>query len=398
MKNIILASASLLALLSAAPAIAQDSTVTQTGSANAATVNQTGAGNTTESDVTQYGADNLSTVTQTADGAKSEINQGGEGLFWPTTGEIHQAFGAEANVVQHAASSAQIDQIKVDGRPDRDVDANITQGAGSAGSSATIYQHVSNTALATIDQQGANNTSNVRHYQSNHNSYNSQSGDRNKSDILVGGSFNQETVLQSGDDNTSLVNVFGNSNVAYINQIGNWNGSSLSEIGSNSNVTVVQEGDRNTSQVAAGWRSTDYVSQSGNDNYSEINQGSQFAVNATVTQSGNGAVSKITQNGTGWNVNSNSNATVNQSADANSYITQNGVNHAALVTQSGDSTSTLTQNDSGQSATVWKTADSSTSTILQGGDANFASVSQHTDGTVSSVTQNGNSNVAYVTQ
>ena len=344
MKSPIYSSVSVLALLFAAPAIAQnnESDIAQTGNDNAAEVSQDGSNAT--STVTQSSDDNIVEVNQSGDGASSLVEQTGDNSAY--------AFADPNNV------------------------AEVTQN----GDSDSIVRQTGVAASANVYQDGDLNSSTIE-----------QSGllaITGRSDL---GPLNYDAtgVSQAGDNNRSFVEQRGGSSTVVIQD------SSLAALGNQSDVM------QGTGNGQA------YVMQVGGNNDSWINQQTEACCGqptpvATVNQMGDDHIASIDQTITSRGAD----ATITQTGLSNdSYITQNAQGpvgsegSVAATNQSGDNNySLIDQQAELNDADVWQSGNSNFSYVYQNGTDNTADVAQHSDGNASTITQNGTGSTATVTQ
>ena len=327
MTKHLLATTAAICLCVAAPALANDSTISQIGGTNTAAIDQTG-GNEGVSSVSQIGTGLVATVTQADD-----PNTGIPGFNTPSNLSTitQEGSGATATVNQT-------------GDPGE-----------SPGNESVITQFSDGAAptLADVLQDGANNFSSVE-----------QGRDADPLDR----SGQTAIVMQIGEDHVSTILQRGNLNTATVTQENEGNTSDITQTGADNDAGVMQTGVGNLSTITQNANfGLATVDQSGNDNVSEITQSGSVnsSVAGLVDQSGNDNLSTITQ--------SSSVPARNQFAQ----VTQSTHNNTSLITQSGDAGPPPSDPALGNDAFVYQTATSGNfSTIMQSGAGNLATVNQ----------------------
>ena len=241
-----------------------------------------------------------------------------------------------------------------------DGEATITQGGASNGAIADILQGaLAEKNVATIEQLGT--TGNEALIGQDNGIANSalirQSDDENRAEIIQSGSDNEANTTQSG---TAF---FAGHAEAFVTQTGNDNISTVEQSTDGGQfIEVVQTGDFNVSTVFQG--------RSGISSGNEVN----------LIQIGNGNTSLIDQ---GFNSDNNLADVLQEGNGNSSTISQNSFLGAALANR----------------IDLDQVGDASISTITQGGGQdNFARVGQYGYAQVSSVSQTGNGNIASVMQ
>lgn len=329
MKKHLIATASVLAMALAAPALANDSTISQIGATSTASVDQTG-GNEGSSTISQIGANHSATVTQSDDPNNGTPNFNTAS----NTSTIYQeGDGAEAIVNQT-------------GNPG-ETPGNISE--------ITQFNDGPPTALADVTQNGANNYSSVEQGRDvdpvdrrGQTAMVTQDGTDHISTILQRGNLNTATVSQASAGNTSDVNQSGLDNDASVSQTGEGNLSTVTQSANFGTVAVDQSGNGNTSDVTQSGRANSSIAalidQSGNNNSSSVLQTSLLPENgsrdqfAEVTQSTNDNTSIISQDGGNPvvdTVNQGNSASVFQMVTNGNYsnIAQSGAGNVATVNQ-----------------------------------------------------------------
>lgn len=329
MKKYLFATVSVLGLTIATNASANDSTISQIGATQTATVDQTG-GSEGVSAINQIGANHKATVTQADDpnngtpafntaSNTSTINQEGDGAV-ATVNQTGDPSGAPGNI-------SEVTQFN-DGPP---------------------------SAVADVMQNGTNNFSSVEQGRDadpvdrrGQNAMVSQDGSDHISTVLQRGNLNNATVAQSGLGNTSEVTQGGLDNLAGVTQSGDGNLSTVSQSANFGEAQVEQSGNNNASDVEQNGRANSSVAalilQSGNDNTSSVLQTSLVA-------------------GPG---NANQFAEVTQSTDSNSsFITQDGGDPIVDTVNTGNSASVFQMVTSGNTSTIAQSGAGNTSTVNQ---------------------------------
>ena len=237
MQKHFFSTASVIALLVAGPALANDSLVDQIGAGNIANVDQT-MGEEGDSDIDQIGNGNLAEVTQ------DEDPNGSASFSTPTN---------VATILQNGDNSrARIEQFNPGGG------TGVTNTASIDQDSSNLETVPSGYALnGRIIQSGEGNASTIKQRGnapaplegSGLTARNDQSGD-----------FNTSTIEQRDDDANPHSDVD-------VTQTGNSNTSTVLQRGPNEDIDVVQNGDNNTSDVEQGGKRdlTTMVTQNGND-------------------------------------------------------------------------------------------------------------------------------------
>ncbi|KIN63398.1 Curlin associated repeat-containing protein [Sulfitobacter noctilucicola] len=329
MKKYLFATASVFALTLATTAQANDSTISQIGATQTATVDQTG-GSEGVSSINQIGANHTASVTQADDpnngtpafntaSNTSSISQEGDGAI-ATVNQTGDPSGAPGNI-------SEVTQFN-DGPP---------------------------SAIADVLQDGTNNFSSVEQGRDvdpvdrrGQNALISQTGSDHISTVLQRGNLNDATVTQSGLGNTSDVTQGGLDNLAGVTQSGDGNLSTVSQSANFGEAQIEQSGNSNESDVVQDGRANSSVAalilQDGNNNTSTVLQtslvagpgsGNQFA---EVTQSTDWNSSVITQDGGDPvvdTVNTGNSASVFQTVTSGnmSNIAQSGAGNSATVNQ-----------------------------------------------------------------
>lgn len=407
MKNKLFASASAIAVLLAAPAMANENTVNQDGSGNTATTDQTGGSEGViliEQGTGFYGlaSDSQAIVTQSEDGF------GFPGFTTPTNdAEIYQA-GDNLYAV--------INQANGNGFSDTNYGLIDQDGSSSGG----VVAGTPFTQGAALSQDGEGNEGYILQgdgsvTRGGQAAEVEQVGDYNYADTYQDGNDSLLFVAQTGDDNEAIVEQSGvgpggRRAVAVVIQTGNGNFSDSVQHARASELTVTQTGDDNESNILQRFsasRSTAYVEQVGNRNASDIDQGDSstptFDPNfADVTQTGDDNGALITQSGD----DARNDASITQLTNGNTAeINQTGSRNTTIIFvsdalgASGDNNSTITQSGNRNMANVTQDGDLSDSMIIQSGNRNEATVlAQAGSGHTSLIDQSGNRNDALITQ
>ncbi len=383
MKTLILASASLAALLVAAPALAgNNTTIQQVGTAQHATADQT---NSTDGGVIQ--------ITQGLD-----ATAGSDGYNQATATQ-----GGSGN------------------------QASITQSQG-------LYGVANPSNTSTSDQEGVNGTVTV--VQVGNNISNITQGGVNEHAIVgQSNNFNTSTIVQAGVGELGLVNQEeGTGNVATIAQAGTGDGTFAGfvdgtqsagpgpnlhwheNLPSDSVIPGVSTGHTLYGPTGAvvdqnGNNNNGAINQAGYQNFADVSQGNQdgsFNNSASVTQGAGQYYSAavVYQDGSG-NI-----AQMNQQGSGSSYATtwQQGSGNQAYTSQTGSEYSVIGQGIAGEGfgasmnvnnnyANVNQTSGNDASTITQMGNSGQAWVSQTAQANATStITQGGSFSVAVVRQ
>lgn len=244
-----------------------NSTVTQSGSNQKATVEQRAA--TGSSTVNQSGAKNEAKVTQesTSGGATSIVFQSGS----LQTGRTTAAQNNLAFVTQVTNADSYVNQRGSEGT------VRINQNAGSTGATSFAVQDVTyGTKRSTIEvtQSGADAVSNIGARASlAANDVVGQSGSDNSINLIQSNVGAFSTITQSGTNNDITVN-----------QVGISAESTITQGGTNNDLLLTQSGSDNYS----------YISQSGNNGIVDVVQSANSAW-SSVTQTGNFNTATITQ-------------------------------------------------------------------------------------------------------
>jgi hypothetical protein len=255
----------------AAPAFAlgDTSTVDQTGTGNAANVNQTSSlapGAVNYSAITQYGpaVQDSATVVQTNNlgfNQSSIIQQGSLNV-----GVVQQLNNntVNAEISQgEVGNTASILQSNVDNSAIPAVPNAVIHQAGQ-GNIGAIYQHDGSTLVATI------NTAN--------------SG--------LAGYYNQAYIDQSGQNAKAGIEQYATAySYATIGQSGSWNDASISQTGGDYNVAYTAQAGNGT---GVGEKNQSMISQVGGANYASTTQWGN-SKSSTVTQTGNNNSSVVWQ-------------------------------------------------------------------------------------------------------
>ncbi len=400
-----------LALVLATSAYANDSTISQIGATNFATVDQTGGNNGT-SNVNQTGSDDFASVTQ-SDGPggsnNADIDQlGGSGVQTATITQSNGSTGGSSATVGTPGgptNNATILQDSVQGGNeaviDQDGDGNSAwaqQGPGAAfnvfppfGGGPTTPGDITN-SFSIIDQNGSSNMATTMQI------VGSNGGDNNLADILQSGTSNEAAIKQG----TGAINSVwfipnpasnDNNNTAFITQSGVGNFSDVEQGGESGSASSTQGGNDNESTIVqsgglSGLGNSANAVQSGDRNTSTIVQSSSdgdlpgvpAGTTAEVFQDGNDNNSMITQRPLGGHF-----ADVSQVGDMlTSTITQDGLLNTSLVTQElANNTSTIEQNGGGIVDPLFNLAEvnqvataGNTSFVSQSGAFNVSTVNQ----------------------
>ena len=278
MKKHLLTTASALTLLLATQASANEINVDQAGSNNELTTTQTG------------GLAGVIDINQTGDGSVAEVTQ--------------SELAADDDDDDIVANKVDIDQYGI-------AQAVVTQNAndGDSGNTATITQSSNATAIASADiadedavlfnvdaeivQTGSLNSATIEQglggsLISDALATTEQNGLQNFSDIEQTGELSNAGVYQLGDLNQSQVTQNGVNSFADVDQIGDGNNSDLVQgvDGVDNTATVFQSGNNGTSTVTQNGSGGIITSeQSGEDNSSTVSQGVDGVDNtATVFQ------------------------------------------------------------------------------------------------------------------
>jgi hypothetical protein len=396
MKKFLLASASAAAIL-ATTAFAQgnDSEVIQAGNSNSATVGQAGDGNV--SGLSQLGDNSQATLDQSGDANVSEIMQ--QSLNKANVAQL--GTDGESHVIQNGNQNDAINHNGGIADPGG-IEEPIAYGVGvrQRATSVEAYSYIEQNgtgAWAEVDQDGANNSSDIR--QGNNLK---RSGDRAFVDQR--GDDNVSTVKQSVDDTGPDSNpAYGGANTvnySIVNQSGSRNTSNITQNAVNG------ENDESPNALAT-------VNQLSDDNKSDITQNSDAV--ASVTQSGgdynvssieqqlnsDGAYATVVQTGA---LNASQ---VIQSADATATVNQTGGYNHSFVTQNAAATANVTQGGIDNKAVIeqFAGADNAGATIIQdeegatvpGYPSNDARITQSADAT-GTITQTGDNNVSTIEQ
>ena len=334
MKKLFL-SASAIALLAAAPALAQsnDSKVTQTGSGAIATVTQSGANS--DSTVSQTGGGTVTVNQSGSVGSTSTVTTSADDRPPESTVSVKQTDDGSTGTATGQANIANVVQDNVNG-------------FGETGTGSTVKVDQNKNA------EGASNFASVQQGR------NAVSG--------------QVEVTQEGADNSAIYSAFTSTdNDAFIDQVGVNNSAIVSQNFQNGSA-IADVNQTNTSGMAENKVTIEQASAGFSTNPAQFARGAE----AYAVQDGSGNTSTIRQTG---------------------YSATNATANYASSTQIGDgNTSKIEQTGTDGTANVLQNGDGNTSTVLQGGSNNTATVSQYSDGNLSSVTQSGSNNTATVTQ
>jgi hypothetical protein len=347
MKKVILGSASAIALIAAAPALAQDNTsaVNQTGNGLSATVTQTGSQGTSQVD--QTGATDIAKVTQSGDTNSATVDQDTTGA----TAEIDQNAGGH-----NAATVNQTNGVQ-----------NPNQAPGVGGQNALVQQGSNANAdtyyTATVNQDGQAQAF-VRQGLRYPSSTNSTVTVDQSAGALPPGDYNYAYVNQDANGSSVGVSQTGTSNWAKADQ-------GQVPVGGSGNSTAIDE------------NTTASLTQSGDNNYAETGQNGSN--NGTiVNQIGNNNIARSVQSGDTLT------SSIAQTGDGNTaYADQGGTNNSSDIVQNGDANSagsfgTLADNPN-QSAYLGGTAG-----VTQRGSDNVSSISQLASNAAATVSQDGN--------
>jgi trimeric autotransporter adhesin len=353
----IFAGASMLALLTATPALAQNSQseIIQSGSSAVATVTQSGAND--KSKIEQQGGGTV-TVTQTGNkGSTSDVKTSADDRPPESTVTVVQKDDGSSSAATSQANKSTVIQDNVNGfgasGTGSTVSVTQTHNAAGAGQNSSYVQQGRNavSGQVTVSQTGGENNS----------WYTSNTSTDNDANITQTGVGNNSDVQQDFQGGGALAvvsqhNSGGADNDVFIDQISAGFAANPAEFALGAEAHAIQTGSGNSSTI----------SQTG------FSATAATANDARSTQTGNNNISSISQSG------------IENSAN----LTQAGNGNGSTIGQSGNT------ND----ATVNQLADGNTSTVLQGGNGNAATVNQLSNGNISTINQGGNGNIASVTQ
>lgn len=441
MRKALVGTVSALALATAAHAADSTSTVTQSGTAQNATVNQN-LGSNEFSNLSQSGGGNKATINQQGSNNKvgtvgTAVSQTAPGTGSANTGAVldvlqtgnanavtggQSANGASADITQTgerntsdhsqtADATATVVQDGDDGTSDvtqsaNNAEANVTQNSGASGANSEVSQSGAG-AIATVTQNGLYDDSRV-----------TQSGAGAEAQVTqTGGNYADGPRSETGTGTRASTDPLGGRR----NQR-----SVIDQSGADAFAKVGQTGVLNYSNVKQTADATAEVNQSGTFNISQVEQRANGA-EATVTQGGGygdneshilqastatGAVAEVTQTSDSNQLANPSNFSdvVQAAANGQATVTQNGDDNYAFTTQNAGATgavSTIYQDGEDNTATVTQDAAGAKSNVEQGGyynlpvnQNNLATVRQQAGATnaESDINQGGDNNVTDITQ
>ncbi len=369
-----------------------DATVSQSGTANDAMIDQSFSNNARNHDatITQSGERLEGVITQAASGGTARGN----------SANIDQT-GADgtSSILQSTATGAE------------NIVANITQTDAVVGSNAAILQEAEGTQTGDINADINQTGSGVSYIDQSIMTIKSKGVDATINQTDGGyASINQRMENQQQSDFSALINQTGDSS-ALIDQRGTVEGTTtmsatIDQMGMGNDALITQIDLTDTDAIGDG-RITSSIMQVGSFNSADI-----FVRNrdntATVIQSGNYSSADVDQLSRENSITVLQNGTGASAAEMNTAdIDQNAVGATATIIQDGHSNTALTSQTSAtggfneHNASVTQLGSDNLSDIDQFGHGpvgNTASVTQGGDGFASTVSQNGSGNVANVTQ
>jgi trimeric autotransporter adhesin len=341
MKRILFTTGSAMALLAAAPALAQNnmSDVTQQGTGAEATVNQTGANS--DSDILQLSGGEVTVNQSGSTGSESDVTTEASPESTPpglggNTVEVTQTDDGTAATALGQANKSTVIQDNVNLGTTAVVEQ--THNAAGAGQNESFLRQGRNASNGdvTVNQMGGDNFS----------TYTSTTSTDNDANIVQTGQNNRSDVQQDFQNGGALVTV--NQNNAG---------------GADNNVFI--------DQISAGFATDDP-----NTPQSEA----QFALgaDATALQDGSNLTSTISQTGyADMASEANTAKSDQQGEDHTSSITQSGVENFADVLQTGvNNDSIINQSGNNNDAMVQQSSNDNMSTVMQPGSGNSATVTQ----------------------
>ncbi|HEY3813545.1 MAG TPA: hypothetical protein VGL66_09985 [Caulobacteraceae bacterium] len=448
MKHLFLSAVSAAALLLAAPVLAQNvTTITQTGSNNSASSDQSNGSNELTT-INQISSSNIATVAQGGVGDQASILQDTDGTYTGSTATVTQVgLGGIIEVLQHGYNNATVTQ----GANSVSETAYVSQTGYNPNSGATLQQNgngesgwilqTGNFNISTVTQSGVGGSPGTVFETAmpgilNASDFPAQEGGAGSEQVgfyntavidqegVAGiaateatGTGNYQNIIQGAGtlQATAFILTTGDYNVGEVTQAGGAGGyAGSTTFGTGNFISVFQNG-ASLSLIGQGTHIDDFgigfdegtpvsgasatVVQTGDGNTSFIEQ---FAnAEATVTQISNGEApndSEIHQDiGSDYSM-----ATVNQSGALGfSYVEQSGEGDIASVTQEAGSSnegSSIVQSGASNTASVDQAGASEASNVAQTGSNNSAYVVQFGFGNQSNIIQTGDWNSADVTQ